>query len=151
MKKLLLIASIFCSSTYAQLPASFIPTLESFTKQHNLFYVPEPTNNVNREYLYYGFSTSSNCNSNSCTTLKVYFNQDKYCVPKNPNLFGELPLNIPHVQAMYFSPKISDKSSQTHDFVRLSTKYGCYELAMGKEGSNYRELLELTNRLATMK
>lgn len=150
MKKLLFSIFVMASfSVNAQLPQSFIPVLQSYAEQYKLYYVPE--NPVQGTIITYKFTNDSACKDESCTTLKIYFNQDQNCVPNRISLFGELPVKVSNAQAVYFSPTISDNSSQSHDFMRLKTNDGCYELAMGNQGSNFKELVDLANRLAMAK
>ncbi len=150
MQKLFI--SLFALASFsvnAQLPQSFTSVLQSFSEKHRLYYVPE--NPVQADVITYKFSSDSACKSADCANLKIYFTQDQFCVPNRVGLFGELPANITNAQAIYISPIISDNTSQSHDFMRLKTKGGCYELTMGQQGSNYNDLVDLANRLAMAK
>ena len=150
MKKLLIcIFAMVGFSANAQLPQSFISVLQSYAEQHKLYYVPETPNQG--DVITYKFSGDSSCENGDCAELKIYFNQDQNCVPNRIGLFGELPVKVSNAQAIFFSPIISDNSSQSHDFMRLKTSYGCYELSMGEQGSKYKELVDLANRLAVAK
>ncbi len=151
MKKLIIALSALVGlSAEAQLPQTFTQVLQNYAQNNRLTYVPETPNQGN--YITYKFSSNPSCKSEACADLKIYYNVDPNCVPQTVGLFGELPVNIANARAVFISPVISDNSSQTHDFMRVQVaNNGCYELSMGQQGSHFKTLVDLANRLAVAK
>ena len=148
-KTTILLCALISLSAEAQLPQTFTQVLQSFAQSNQLTYVPESPNQG--DYITYKFSSDANCQNETCADLKIYYNIDPNCVPQGVGLFGELPVNIPNAKALVLSPTISDNTSQAHDFMRVQTQSGCYELSMGEQGSHFKTLVDLANRLAVAK
>lgn len=149
MKKSLFLLGFVAISAQANLPNSFTQVLQSFSQENNLTYISESPNKGS--YITYKFSNNPSCKDESCSDLRVYYSVDPNCIPETVSLFGELPVSIPNAKALFISPSLSDNSSQAHDFMRVQVNHGCYELSMGQQGSDFKKLVDLANRLAVAK
>ncbi|MDO5073144.1 MAG: hypothetical protein Q4D63_01950 [Neisseria animaloris] len=95
----------------------------------------------------YRFEPSAACTQN-CMPLTVYFSKTQEQCVGEPDLFGEIPLNINGREALFSSPKLTDKLAQASDYITVDAGDGwCYSVSYGTKGSHFKVAQQLASWL----